>query len=268
MPRLVERAGHFAAVVLLAVGVAFPLGAGGPQQALRVGAAPNYPPLVFSEGGEIRGMEAELAELLSQRLGRSIAWVELPFVELIPALEAGRIDLIMSGMSVTEARRRRVAFAEPYLEVGQMALIREEDEAKLAEPDAMRAPGARVGFEEDTTGAKFARRELGSAQLVAFASIDEGVSSLRARRIDFFIHDAPTIWRIVGGVASDEQELTGLYRPLTREYLAWAVRPQDAEMLAALNAAVADWRENGTLDLVEYRWIPVRKRVIEPAPEP
>jgi polar amino acid transport system substrate-binding protein len=265
---LERRGGWLAAGLLLLIGVAFATGAKGPEPALRVGASTNYPPLVFSQGGEIRGIEAELAELLSQHLGRSIAWVELPFAELIPALEAERIDLIMSGMSVTEARRRRVAFSEPYLEVGQMALIRVEDEAKLSEPDAMRAPGALVGFEDDTTGEEFARKELASAQLVGFESVEEGVSSLRARRIDFFIHDAPTIWRVVGGIASDERELTGLYTPLTREYLAWAVRPQDSELLAAINAAIAEWKEKGTLDLVAYRWIPVRKRAIEPAQAP
>jgi ABC-type amino acid transport substrate-binding protein len=97
------------------------------------------------------------------------------------------------------------------------------------------------------------------AQLVPVTSIDEGVAALRERRIDYFVHDAPTIWRIVGGFLSTETELTGLYRPLTEEYLAWAVR-KDADGLARqLEQSLAEWRADGRLDLVLDSRIRVRR---------
>jgi ABC-type amino acid transport substrate-binding protein len=85
------------------------------------------------------------------------------------------------------------------------------------------------------------------------------VQALREKRIDYLVHDAPTIWRIVGGFLSTETELTGLYRPLTEEYLAWAVRKDDAALADQLNAALAKWRADGQLDLVLDSWIRVRR---------
>jgi ABC-type amino acid transport substrate-binding protein len=85
------------------------------------------------------------------------------------------------------------------------------------------------------------------------------VQALRDKRIDYFVHDAPTIWRIVGGLLSTETELTGLYRPLTEEYLAWAVRKDDAALADQLNTALAQWRAEGRLDVVLDSWIRVRR---------
>ena len=93
--------------------------------------------------------------------------------------------------------------------------------------------------------------------------IEAGVAALREGRIDYFVHDAPTIWRIVGGLKSDEDELTGLYRPLTDERLAWAVRPDDEALRSQLNALVQRWREEALVDITLDQWIPVRKITVE-----
>jgi polar amino acid transport system substrate-binding protein len=87
-----------------------------PKPALRIGMTPNYPPLVFKREGAVVGIEADFAARLGQFLQRKIELVELPWPLLIPALQQGHIDVIMSGMSVTPERERTVLFAEPYLE--------------------------------------------------------------------------------------------------------------------------------------------------------
>ena len=69
--------------------------------------------------------------------------------------------------------------------------------------------------------------------------------------------------RQVGGFASQETQLTGLYRALTDERIGWAVRKSDTELLELLDAALSRWRDNGQLELIEDRWIRVRKRAIE-----
>ena len=79
---------------------------------------------------------------------------------------------------------------------------------------------------------------------------------LRAGRIDFFVHDAPTIWTIAGSL--EQRDLHGLYRPLTKEALAWAVRREDEPLRAALDASIAQWQEEGAIDPIVQRWIPVR----------
>src|SRR5689334_1634629 len=98
-----------------------------PPAALRVGIAPNYPPLAFKQQGHLAGLEVDFAHGLEVELSRPVVLVELAWDTLIPALESGTIDVIMSGMSITGARTQRVRFVSNYLQVGQMAMFRKAD---------------------------------------------------------------------------------------------------------------------------------------------
>jgi polar amino acid transport system substrate-binding protein len=240
----------------------------GEPENLRVGTAADYAPLAFVEGGEIRGAELDFARRLARDLGREAEIVRIPWAELIPALREKRVDILMSGISITPERAELVQFCDPYLDVGQMALIRAAEWAERSPPGAIGRAGSRVGFVVRTTGERFARAALGGAKLEPMASIDEGVAALRAGKIDYFVHDAPTIWRVVGGFASNESQLTGLYTPLTDEQLAWAVRREDTELRRRIDAALASWQREGFVDEVLDRWIPVRKISRPPAQKP
>ena len=80
-------------------------------------------------------------------------------------------------------------------------------------------------------------------------------------RIDIFIHDAPTIWRLSANTATQKAGLMGLYRPLTDEQLAWAVRLQDGELADALNQSLDRLKNDGTLGRILGKWIPVQVKV-------
>ena len=230
---------------------------------LRVGMVPDYAPVAFVENGEFKGVEADLARQLTADYGVQIEFVESRVDELIPALQAGQIDVIMSGMSETFDRKAQVDFCDSYKEVGQMALVRKVDFTRLSDPLALEAAGTRVGVEKRTTGDMYARQNLREAKLTEYGSTTEGIAALRKGDIDFFIHDAPTIWRTVGRPTAEDPDLTGLYRPLTEEHLAWAVKKGDKATRDFLNAALARWKENGTLQSTVDRWLPVRKVTIE-----
>jgi len=233
---------------------------------VRVGTSADYPPLDFEENGKIVGIEPEFAAQLSQDLGVPFEIVQLPWTDLIPSLRAGKIDVIMSGMSITDERSELVSFCDPYLQVGQMALIRKQDRTRLDDPAAMRAEGVRVGVSKKTTGEAFAREKLKSAKIVVYPSIEEAIAALRKGELDYVIHDAPTIWRVVGRPPHEDPDLVGLYRPLTDEYLAWAVRKDDDGFRKRLNSALSEWRKSGQLEHIIDHWITIRKVSIELAP--
>lgn len=228
-----------------------------PQPELRVGIATNYPPLAFKRNGQITGVEAQFASKLGPALGMQTTLVETPWEELIPALRDDRIDVIMSGMSITDERQQLVSFAHPYLRVGQMMLLRRSDTRRLRNARVINQPTTRIGVVSGTTGEAYVRQHVKRAQPRGFESVDAAVAALRTRQIDVFVHDAPSIYRITTG--SKERELVGRYEPLTEEYLAWAVRKDDDALRARLDAVLTQWNASGTLDSVLGKWIKVRR---------
>ena len=223
---------------------------------LRVGVAPTYPPVIFEREGEIIGIEADLARLIGDSLGRRIVYERYAFPELLDALERGEVDVVMSGLSITPARTERVRFTEPYLTVGQLTLIRSKDIGRFGRIHLIRRPGSRVGYQRGTTGEAFVAGQLGRATSFGFDDVESGIRSLRAGRIDYFIHDAPTIWRLAGD--PDHRDLHGLYHPLTEEHLAWAVRADDTQLRMLLDTTLKHWKRQGMIEPIVDRWIPVR----------
>ena len=234
---------------------------------LRIGMAPNYPPLAFKKHGKLKGMEVDFAKRLGPALNRKVEIVETEWEELGPALEAKKIDLVMSGTSITEERKEKLDFTEPYLTVGQMVIVRKADYQALSDPQAMDRTKSRVGYISRTTGEQWARDNLKKAKLHGYTNTKEGVAALEDNQIDFFIQDAPAVWRVTGGFTDEHPTLAGLYRPLTTEYLAWAVAKDNPQLLAELNRVLEQWKKDGTLEDVIDDWITVRKTAIEVKPQ-
>jgi ABC-type amino acid transport substrate-binding protein len=269
------RLGTYALILIAALALdvrtgaaAGPLATGAPGATLRVGIATNYPPMAFKENGQVTGVEADFATLLGKDLGLKVTLVETPWEELIPALRNGQIDVIMSGMSITAAREKLVSFTQPYLKISQMALYRAADEARFRKRAEIDAAKVRIGVVSGTTGEQYARKNHPHAQVKGFTTVDEGVAALRKGDIDVFVHDAPAIWRVTGGLDSPERELAGYYEPLTQEQLAWAVRKPDGALRTRLNRLLGKWKADGQLESVIDHWIPVRKQLIRPRPKP
>jgi ABC-type amino acid transport substrate-binding protein len=219
----------------------------------RIGIAPDYLPLAYKFRDQLVGLEVDFAEQLGRELDKQITLVETPWPELIPALVGGRIDIIMSGMSITEERARLVSFAEPYMQIGQMALVRARDVSRFSNLEGFLDTTSRVGFVSNTTGEQVSKEIFAKAKLVPQPTVDDGVAALREGIIDVFIHDAPTVWRIGGNPG--EKELIGLYWPLTKEPLAWAVRKSDVPLQFALSRKVKEWELSGRLKQFTSRWV-------------
>jgi polar amino acid transport system substrate-binding protein len=220
---------------------------------LRVGVSPVFPPMVFKQGKELAGAEVDLARAFGQRLGRKVAFVEVPWEDQIEALRSGKIDIVMSSMSITTARRSVVDFSKPYLVIGQMALVRRENQNDyiLGFPTK---PGT-IGVIKATTGDFQAQRDFPKAPRKVFKTDSDAVSALKKKKIDLFISDSTTIWYLAGIHSADG--LAPVPVALSEEPLAWAVRKGDARLLAAADDFIQKASEDGTLKQVFRRWMAV-----------
>lgn len=228
------------------------------KDTLRVGITSTYPPLIFRQDKQVIGVEADCARELAKALGKQLIWVELKWDQLIPSLLDGKIDIIMSGMSVTDARMMRIAFSDPYLETGQMALMRHANAKRYDSPESIKASDARIGVQDGTTGDVFVQKNCPDASKISIGKPNDAMSYFAGNRIDLLIYDAPTIMLLA---SQNEADVIPLWYLLTEEQLAWGLRRQDKELLTSVNHLLAEWKENRKLDSILDRWIPYSKRL-------
>jgi len=225
-----------------------------PPAPLLVGVYPYYPPMIFKEKNQVRGVEADLGVRLGKALGRQADFFELSWERLIPALMEKKIDIIMSGMSITEARKARVNFTDPYLKTGQVALMRAEDASRFNSLASIRESLSTIGVVKGTTGEVFVRDNFPkAANIISFQKASEASTSLINRRIDLFVHDAPSVAWLV---SENEGVLKGYWEPFTEEYLGWALNREDQDLLLQINSVLSTWRKDGTLKEVLTQWLP------------
>lgn len=222
---------------------------------LRVGLSGDSPPLHFKHEGNMSGVEVDFARAIGEVLRRRVEFVELDASALISRLQLGEIDVIMSGMRVTQQRSEQVRFTEPYLQLGQMAIMHKAKAGRFSQPWAVYREGVRVGVEPDSAGAVFAERELKDAEIVYFADPDAGFEGLRSNTIDLYVHEASTSWQLAKTLKNDD--LISLYAPLTDEVLAWAVQSDNVLLAKELNRALELLKSTGSLQYILNRWIPV-----------
>jgi len=224
------------------------------QEVLRVGVSETAPPMIFLQDDKPAGIEADLARQLAEALGMEIRFVSIYWPNLIHELRDGRIDIIMAGMSVTDERNRRVAFAEPYLVVGQKAMIRAKDEELLGTTGAIRVTNRRVGVEKGSTGELFARNDLPRAKVFAMPTLEKAIEALITKQIDVVIYDSTSIqWMAGKHKDAGLMAVPGLF---TTESLAWAIDKENVELLNAVNGVLAEWTESGKLKETLERWLP------------
>jgi len=222
-------------------------------QTLRVGITADFPPLIFIQGDRIAGIEADLAMMLGEELGRPVKFVEMKWDSLIPALLEGKTDIIMSSMTVTRERQVRIAFTDPFLKSGLVAAVRAEEVSKYPTTESIKNIIGMVGVVQNTTSESFVQKNFPYAQRSSLTYPRQAANELQQRRIAMFIGDAPTvIWL----VSENESSIGGIWQPLNEEYLAWGIRKDDQDLLARVNAALAKFRADGRLDRVLYKWLP------------
>jgi len=220
---------------------------------LRVGVTPNSPPMVFKSDGRIVGVEADLAEALSRQLGLKLAFVEEKWENLIDALCEDKCDIIMSSMTITPARSYRIAFSDPYLRVGQMALARADEKYKYMANIAVQAKRG-VGVKEGTTADFLVQQELPGAKRKYFKNGDDAAAALLREKIDIFISDAPMIWYLAAHYEAKGLVVTPMV--LTQEQLGWGVTRTNTRLLEEVNNFLKKAQASGELNQVFSRWMP------------
>jgi polar amino acid transport system substrate-binding protein len=224
---------------------------------LRVGVSAGKPPLVFQDGDTWSGLEPELARALAAEFGAEVEFVALSREDQIPALVQRRVDILMSGLAVTDDRRKLVQFCRPYLRVGFMALVRREDRRLYRTENDVRFTELRVATEEATTTDLFVQERMRFCQHFHVDSLEVGADALLTGQVDLLIGEGPAILWLADRYVNSG--LTPLPHQFHAQQLAWAVHPEDLPLWHEVNIALGRMGADGRLNAAMDRWLPRRR---------
>lgn len=208
---------------------------------LRIGVEGAYPP--FSEmgaDGQLKGFEIDLAHDWCARLKRECELVKTDFDGLIPALQAKKIDAIIASLSITETRRKAIAFSKSYYSTPQTFIARSGASDDIS-PAALK--GKKIGVQSATINEAYVNALYGQSRIVRYASQDQVYLDLKSGRVDYSLVDkvaAETFMKSATG-----QGIQSVGPPLRdRKYFGEGVgvglRKVDEKTLGAQFSAVID----------------------------
>ena len=220
---------------------------------IRIGMSGNQPPYTMkAKSGELIGFEVDIAEALAESMGVELKLVELPFAELMGALEGGTIDAVMSGMTITPSRNLTAMFAGPYSLSGKSILTKSKVLAEIAEADQANKKQYKIACLKGSTSEKFVQLLMPEAQMITVDKYDDGVSMVLKDGADAMVADYPIC--ILSVLRYGNEGLVTLDSPLTIEPIGMALPAKDVHFHNLIDNYLSSLALSGALDLLEAYW--------------
>lgn len=215
-----------------------------------VGCNAEFPPFEFTdEDDNIVGYDIDVINAVGRAGGFDVKVQNQAFDTLVEGLESGKLDAVISGMTITDARREKIDFSEPYYNAAQVIVVLEKTPG-FESIDAIK--GRLVGVQLGTTGAGMAENVMGteSPDLKQFRKYSEVFTDLRLGRIDAVVVDLPVaqsfLTKIPGLRISSPR--------MSEEQYGIAVKKGNSELMTLINAGLAKIRASGEFDEITAKW--------------
>jgi polar amino acid transport system substrate-binding protein len=237
------------AIAALASGGAAAADLGG--KLLKVGSDTTSPPMesVDPATGQIVGFDIDVVNAICAKINCQAEFVTTGWDGIFAALDQGNFDLVASGVSITEERKKAMDFSDPYIVNSQAVLMRVEDQGVSLED--FKSKGKKLSAQANTTDAQVAEGVVGKENVVAYDSFSAATIALKNKDVDGVVING-------ANAAAYEREFVGelvvAIRDLESDPLGLVFRKGDANV-AAFNEGLKMIRDDGTLDqLVNRYW--------------
>ena len=222
---------------------------------LRVGTAGDYQPMSYldPETNTYVGFDAELAEDLAASLGVTIEYVKTSWPTLMEDTLAGKFDLAVCGITVTDARKEQALMSDGYLENGKTVLCRAEDAEKYTSLEAINRPEVRVMENPGGLNEKFARENLPDAALIIHDVNQEIPELVASGEADVMITEVMEAGFYVG--QDDRLAAPLIFEPFTNGQLGFLMPKGSEDLLDYVNRFLLEEKESGRIDELAEKYI-------------
>ena len=205
-----------------------------------------FEPYEYYEGDQIVGIDVEMANAVAQKLGMELKVEDMEFDSIIPAVNSGKADIGVAGMTVTEDRLANVSFTNPYTTATQGIIVQEGSE--IAGKDDL--PGKTIGVQLGTTGDIFAS-DIENVSIEQYNKGMDAVQALTTGKIDAVIIDNEPAKQFV----SKAEGLKILEEEFVTEAYAIALAKDNEELLEKINTALDELTADGTIQGIIDKYI-------------
>lgn len=215
------------------------------SKALKVGMELAYPPFEMSDkNGNPQGVSVDFAKKLGEYLGREVIIENTAWAGLIPSLKTGKIDLIISSMTITEERKKSIDFSTPYAQ-SSLAILANNKSAVSSIEDLDQA-GKKIAVKKGSTGHVYASKNLKNAELLIFDKENACVLEVVQGKADGFLYDQLTIYK---NYVQHKDTTVALLKPFQKDFEYWGVAiRKDDPIKAKVDEFIKKAKEDGTFD--------------------
>lgn len=199
----------------------------------------EFAPYEYYEGDKIVGIDIEIAGLIAEKMGLELVVNDIAFDSIVPEIAAGKADIALAGMSVTEDRLKNVDFSIPYTGSKQVIIVKKGSDIKTKEDLKAKIIGVQLG----TTGDMLAS-EVEGVTMERYGKSFEIVQALSQGKIDAIVIDSqPAEFYI-----KDKPELVILDEPFEDEAYAVAIKKGNTALLNKVNEILDELIKEGKIE--------------------
>ena len=230
------------------------------QEVLTVAMELAYPPFeTKDEQGNPSGVSVDFMKDFGEYIGKEIRIENISFDGLIPSLQTGKADMVMSSMTITEERKETVDFSEPYANA-LLAVLTNKD-SQITSVDDLNQEGKKVAVKTGSTGYLYAQEHLKNAEIIALQDESACVMEVSQGKADGFIYDQLTIYRNW----QNNLDTTNVVFIPFQDVEPWgiAVKKGNTELLDQLNEFIETYREDGGFEELTEKYLSEEKEAFE-----
>jgi cystine transport system substrate-binding protein len=216
---------------------------------INVGLEGTYPPFSFvDESGKLSGFEVEFSEALAKELGVKVKLQPTKWDGILAALESKRLDAVINQVTISEERKKKYDFSEPYTISGIQALTLKKNEGTIKTVDDL--AGKKVGVGLGTNYEQWLKDNQSKAIIKTYDDDPSKFQDLRVGRIDAILIDRLAALEY----AKKAKDTVAAGEAFSRQEAGVALRKGEPELLAAVNKAIDKLRADGTLKKLSEKY--------------
>jgi polar amino acid transport system substrate-binding protein len=249
---------NFWSLLLAICGMVSPL-LRGEQKDLIVGMEMSFPPFeMLDVKGQPAGISVDVARAMGKYLKRPVRFENIPFDGLIPSLKTGKIDVIISSLSLTEDRKKSIDFSDPYLKMGLAILA--STKSDIQSINDVDKQGHSVAVKKGTTGNIYAIQHFKNARLLVLNDESACAIEVAQGKADCFIYDQISVfqnWKKYEGTTR------ALLQPFEQEEWAMGIRKGNDELRQQINDFIKYFKQTGGFDQLGVKYLAENKKAFE-----